>query len=76
MVLAAWHCLVLALLLSVSDAHVRLITSNLSFHTAVLSADKVTRGFRNYVRDLPGTADVWIDNMTDQSHVSRALAQT
>ncbi|KAK9789581.1 hypothetical protein WJX73_007380 [Symbiochloris irregularis] len=24
--------------------------------------------FDNYVRDVPGTIDVWIDNMTDQSH--------
>ena len=38
----------------------------------LLHTDKIKRGFRNFVRDVPGTIDVWIDNMTDQSHVAYA----
>lgn len=33
---------------------------------------KVDRFFDNYVRDVPGRMDVWIDNMTDQSHAQFA----
>ncbi|KAK9828711.1 hypothetical protein WJX72_001664 [[Myrmecia] bisecta] len=34
--------------------------------------DKWTYGFAQYVRDLPGGFDCWIENMTDQSHVAFA----
>jgi hypothetical protein len=35
-------------------------------------ADKFTQTYINYVRDLPGGFQEWVENMTDQSHVAFA----
>ena len=39
---------------------------------AILGADKFTQTYVNYVRDLPGGFQEWVENMTDQSHVAFA----
>lgn len=38
----------------------------------LMCTEKFTQTYVNYIRDLPGGFQEWVENMTDQSHVAFA----